>query len=689
MAKKKKNRSNDTRGYATTNSQSATTSLPSAAVSISESTHTSRLAVPAKEPVTKSGLKSVAFAPASRVQITPDVQQTMESLLRALHSLREGSIGSDHDTTSVTTTLPPLTALENIHTSNGVDIAKLRRRVAAIYDSLMEYGFDYEQIQEAISACSTNVTLTLALDWLCYNIPTSDLPTLFTEGLIRESEMKKHNDSVGVTLIPAIRANPLTSAIAVSPPIDHVSNMALDETNTSEAVQDDERWNSEQKSMLLAKYEFECSSEDDDESHYLDSSLVDNSVRTNGNFAAVSSMVNSEDSHFIENTSSAPPLDDMTIDTPELLDSPDPSTLDIRSRLASLRGELNALEDDLRNEANNYMRSKDEIKELKRTQNKLRKEVSAWEAKLRRQTAEENRLLTVESGTDVELEDDHEAGLFSIFEEAEENQEELQKETSVPPATLSGPDSGIYIPDDAVPAGWTGQTPKGYLQEFCRKEKFGKPFFEKLALNGCRLYLQQKTGNKAFEEPGPHTNYLGVQHYLSLKALYEMTPSLPLYRLFPPFYRDTWVNWINCEKREELNQSDLLANIRSKKIDALMECIRVSSASCSAGSKVALVENYSQRSSNQFSKFKAPIADSRNGSPTEQGTVLLKEFCSRKDSQSYMSMLSIRSELPIFRYRERILETIANHPVTILCADTGTLCPHLPRMSSLNTVARD
>jgi hypothetical protein len=670
MAKKKKNRScNDIRGYATTNSQSSALPLPTSIASLSVSNMgTSRL--PWKNPVTKQVVKSSSSASALRMQITSDFQYTMESLLCALHSLHEDSAECGQDATTVAATLPPLTALENIRGFNEVDATKLRRRVGTIYDSLVEFGFHFQQIEDAVTACSTNVTLALALDWLCYNIPTSDLPTLFTEGLIRESETKNLNDTEGVTLFPA--APPMVARL-VSPPTECILNMSLAEARNQETVKvvnDNEKWSSEQKAILLAQYEFDSISVGDDESLCSDSFYCP--LQTNGRSRAADPLAVRKDSVLVENASAAPLLDD--INTPEVIDSADVLSNATRTRFEALQCQLHALEDDLRNEANNYMRSKDEIKDLERKANILRKEVAVWDAKLRRHTADENRLLKVEADANSDLDDDHIADLFSVFKEAEDVQKDMPKESCNTHDTLSGLDVGILVPDDSLPSDWTGQTPKSFLEEFCRKEKISKPSFEKLSLNGCRLHIKRKAGNKTFEEPGPHTNYLGVQHYLSMKALYEMTPSLPLYRLFPPFYRDVWINWINKEKQEKLEQSDIRASIRSEKIDTLMECMKLASASCSKTSKVArhgLSEKYALPLSNRFSKFKGPMAENMKDTPTEYGAILQKEFNSRKESHSFKYMESIRSHLPIHCYRELILETIREHPVTILCAETG------------------
>lgn len=71
---------------------------------------------------------------------------------------------------------------------------ELEQHYASLYDSLLEYGFEVPQVQAALVALhaasakqlqepgkrSAAADIEAALDWLCYNIPASQLPRRFT-----------------------------------------------------------------------------------------------------------------------------------------------------------------------------------------------------------------------------------------------------------------------------------------------------------------------------------------------------------------------------------------------------------------------------------------------------------------------------------------------------------------------------
>ena len=655
--KKKKNRlSNDARGYATTNS-SPSLSATSTCNSPDFPNIVSNISL-TKGPTANSVLKTVV--PGScRVKITSDVQQTMEDLLCAMHSLQkieEARADDLPDAAAVTTSLPPLTALENIGDGTDFNAVKLRRRVGSIYDSLTEFGFDFSQIRDAITACSTKVTLNLALDWLCYYIPTTELPTLFTEGQIRESESKKH-EGTGVSFIPA--SSPSTMpAEKVSPSAYIFTEASLakaKETDETASFKNDNKWTSEQKALLLARYEFDSNSEDEPESQSpLDSIALEQS----------SVVIERKSDGFLPDY----------LETPKMTTSLDSSVDDMSRQLEAMKKQLSALDDDLQNEANNYMRSKSEIKDLKRQACHLRREVGLLEAKTRRQVSE-NCAPSIITDSNGDMDDDSEVGLLAIFEEPDDDQTTLLKNNNKEPLALT-PDAGFFIPDDSIPAGWTGQTPKVYLEDLCRKEKCPKPSFEKLSSNGCRLKVYRKNGVTTLVEPGPHSNYLGVQQYVAMNVLYQISPTLPLYQLFPPFYRDLWISWNSNKKQETLEFSNSLASLRIEKIEELMQCIYQGSATGrSSDVSFRKSNNISHPLPDRFSNCIKPCRGSNNENyrhPTQKGILLQEAFSRRLESFSFQSMQSVRIQLPIYSYRKLILETIQVNPVTILCAETGT-----------------
>ena len=333
-------------------------------------------------------------------------------------------------------------------------------------------------------------------------------------------------------------------------------------------------------------------------------------------------------------------------------------------RLQELKIELQTL-DDSNNDANNYMRSKQEVKELKHQISKLRKQVASWEAKLLRQRRKESTEMNPDGSDHGE-----EADMFSIFDDEDKTSSINQ---SSPPSSSQAPEGTMQFPDDAIPPHWTGTTPKAYLEEHCRKEKYPPPKFHKLSRNGCQLSVRHG-GDKilSLEEQGPHSNFIFVQNYLSIQALYQMKQTLSLHRIFPPFFRDLWLTWQNDVKERLQYQAMLLEESRQKIVDELYEMVSANERSCSSNkgnNTIGTVEQELRPLSNQT--MKPPKVNGSKHPNRDKGTMLKEKFFQRVQSAEYQRLLSDRENLPIYSRRDEIIETIQNHPVTILCAETG------------------
>jgi hypothetical protein len=541
MAKKKKTSvkrtSNDVRGYATTNATPSLTSADVIASSIVKADRPIQNGQVKKCTTSTAVTATTATLPIDSIRITTDIQQIMEDLLQALHSYHEET----KDDTAMA--LPPLTSLrKNTEIGGGgndIDVTKYRRRLSVIYDTLTGLGFQFDHIREAVSAFSTNITLTLALDWLCYYIPTSELPPRFTEGLIRDSERAKKNENTGVTFIRAVSKDISPSAeIHFSAPPLEKKSLALLERHDIDTTKpnEDEKWRSEHKAWLIEQYEYDDSI-DDQEEEEIPSTKHDGIRNDDNNIVAT----NSQQTPTISNSSclvtgasniEINEVTEVSIKAPTLLETERSeqawestnlqlvSPSDSEIQLQALKSELIAIEADLGNDANNYLRSKQEVKELKSKASKLRKQVASLEEKTRRQETAKQSILNKSSDNNDEHEYSNETvGFFSIFDD-DAGSNLHQTSVSLLPTASTTPPAGIEIPDDSIPSTWTGKTPKMYLEEICRKEKCPKPIFTRMLSNGCRLRLTHKAGKITYDEAARFTSFTNAQHYLSTKALY-------------------------------------------------------------------------------------------------------------------------------------------------------------------------
>jgi hypothetical protein len=65
----------------------------------------------------------------------------------------------------------------------GLTNKQLQQHYAQLYDRLLEYGFQQQQVQVALAALPKGAAdVAACLDWLCYNLPAQQLPRRFRGG---------------------------------------------------------------------------------------------------------------------------------------------------------------------------------------------------------------------------------------------------------------------------------------------------------------------------------------------------------------------------------------------------------------------------------------------------------------------------------------------------------------------------
>jgi hypothetical protein len=304
-------------------------------------------------------------------------------------------------------------------------------------DKLDELGFTNDQIEQAAIALQYDITLENALDYLCLHVNTTELPPLFTEASLREDLMTVSTAESLVVVNNEKHGDASRSENCVDREFDCRNVTAL--PRVTKCVEDHAKENdnrSEQKEWLLRQYEYE---EDDSE-------VATNSAGIN------------------DTKSQALPL---TTDD---------------QMFAEKEKELKELEDDLNNEANNYMRSKQEIKDLQIQAKKLRQHVQGLKRKLERNRTAQKQQHHQESKQPEERETtEHETadsedcgGFFDISGETGQDDESAPAEQNQPQQQRA------KLLDYPIPKGWTGTTPEKKLDEVCRKHNLLKPKYTQL-----------------------------------------------------------------------------------------------------------------------------------------------------------------------------------------------------------------
>jgi hypothetical protein len=109
--------------------------------------------------------------------------KTEDYLVGLLDALNVGSDNKDGATTTMSSSRAAIRVISS---------KALEKKVTVLHDALVEYGFSESQIVAALRAILltnhtsdptslTHLTQERALDWLCWNVPAEELPSLFCE----------------------------------------------------------------------------------------------------------------------------------------------------------------------------------------------------------------------------------------------------------------------------------------------------------------------------------------------------------------------------------------------------------------------------------------------------------------------------------------------------------------------------
>lgn len=688
--KKKKSGRSDARGYSTSNT--------SAAVKQTDKTVSSR-----------------------KVAVSAAAHEGLTNLLTDLKGKDSASLPSSKVTSSnkqrstYVTDRPGHTACEYpIDPSDK----KFIKKVSGIHDTLIDLSFTEEQIKSALlalgAANGSDFDLELSLDWLCLNLSSEELPSLFIEQDVQIRALEEGGISVHVVKGGERRRNVATSQVDVGSDnneresanelVDMVSAASLsatkyDDTTTNNCVDDEEH--KAKRALLLAQYQYE---DESDAEHNTHDQIAEDSA--------------TEDKEY--------QVEEVT--TPE------------EKKLAELERQISEDTATLNDDGALYMMSKYEIGDLKKRIKKLQGQAKGLRGKVTKIRAAREKKRQEENGAlDGEEEevsaalnifggggdDTEDGGHSDIFTSTSTSDADVQPKEPPPLRYLGRKYSTVSTTAPSIPKDWTGTTPKQVLEDYCSKQKLPRPKFSKLpqTSNGCKIIvckqpLVQKTKKKkrskaiaspeeealVIENLGPFFGFSDSQQYLATEALYELSPLLPLYRLLPPIFREIWTTWQKEEKEEQVaevaeEEIKKRANIEEL-VMSIYNAYKESSVDRSngpvaagqslmgekeTGSEAAVLDAWDDQSSEEEGGIgDADIENSTASShykaqPSSIGKKLCKEFERKTSSSAYKTMLKERKSLPIYAYRQSILDTVRDNTVTVLCASTGagksTNCP--------------
>ncbi|XP_044519894.1 ATP-dependent RNA helicase DHX29 isoform X1 [Gracilinanus agilis] len=240
---------------------------------------------------------------------------------------------------------------------------------------------------------------------------------------------------------------------------------------------------------------------------------------------------------------------------------------------------------------------------------------------------------------------------------------------------------------DYTARSWTGKSPKQFLIDWVRKNlpKSPNPSFEKIAVGKywkCRVKVVKSEDDVLVVCPTILTeDGMQAQHLGATLALYRLVKGQSVHQLLPPTYRDVWLEWSEAEKKkEELNKMETNKprdHFIAKLLNKLKQQQQQQQQQC---------ENKKDVSDDPEESWENLITDedftalSLETSYTEDLEPVRNLFRKLQSTPRYQKLLKERQQLPVFKHRNSIVETLKRHRVVVVAGETGsgksTQVPH-------------
>ncbi|XP_025918518.1 ATP-dependent RNA helicase DHX29 isoform X4 [Apteryx rowi] len=231
---------------------------------------------------------------------------------------------------------------------------------------------------------------------------------------------------------------------------------------------------------------------------------------------------------------------------------------------------------------------------------------------------------------------------------------------------------------------WTGKSPKQFLIDWCRKNfpKSPNPAFEKVPVGRywkCRVRVTKSSDDIMAVCPTIVTeDSMQAQHLAATLALYHLAKGQSVHQLLPPTYRDVWLEWSDIEKKKEEENKIETNKPRDNFIAKLLNKLKQQQQLQSENQPKVFEDPEDSWenlvSDEDFSNLSLETPDIDDLEPSR---VLFKKL---QSSSRYQRLLKERQELPVFKHRHLIVETLKKHRVVVVAGETGsgksTQVPH-------------
>ncbi|XP_026639522.1 ATP-dependent RNA helicase DHX29 isoform X2 [Microtus ochrogaster] len=245
---------------------------------------------------------------------------------------------------------------------------------------------------------------------------------------------------------------------------------------------------------------------------------------------------------------------------------------------------------------------------------------------------------------------------------------------------------------DYTARSWTGKSPKQFLIDWVRKNlpKSPNPSFEKVPVGRywkCRVRVVKSEDDVLVVCPTILTeDGMQAQHLGATLALYRLVKGQSVHQLLPPTYRDVWLEWSDEEKKkEELNKMET-NKPRDLFIAKLLSKLKQQQQKQQQQQQQQHLVHKKESSEDPEESWENLVSDedlsalsleSANAGDLEPARNLFRKL---QSTPKYQRLLKERQQLPVFKHRDSIVETLKRHRVVVVAGETGsgksTQVPH-------------
>ncbi|RUS82856.1 hypothetical protein EGW08_009378, partial [Elysia chlorotica] len=564
------------------------------------------------------------------------------------------------------TALMDLIASEQKMRRSAAEVSKriTTKKLTDVYNNLSSVGFTRSQVESAMSnTIMCGGDLIDALDWLCLNVQNDQLPSGFSETLLKEEEKlrPKFDRSLQVEGTQAPSASP--GGQRSSP--GSSASQAKQSASSSKAEKP------EMKNWIL-QYAQQSSSDEDGDGDS-DGPGAEASFDPTARFAELHSRLQDlKDRAAIAKSNGA-----------------SEEHKKLSKQLRELHLEMNAAE-----------KHPDFDKSIKAD---LKAASAPAKAKVKKTAAPvaggDNDAVAAAADAD-DGEDSFGLGLFAAAEK-----EAPSKPKVAAPKPMEEVRNFEYTRSQ-----WTGKSPKQFLIDWVRKHLKASPppKFKKIQVKVDRFKstcIVERTKEDILSVTPDILceNVKDSEHLSCTLALYHLCRGQPVHQLLPPPYRNVWLDWADAEKKKKDEAKEKVDKPRDQFISKLMKKLNIDDGSSKGGGggggesqkmkkSPSSAERKSEGSDEEEDDWEAladkgQLQEIATGGKTlpdgagkslpksrSQGkeSPLSKALQARQGTQLYKQLLEGRKLLPVYQYREEVLSAVRAHSVVVIAGETGS-----------------